>query len=996
MEPPSKRPRLDYLGVDDEEEDQDELSMDPDQFNAIQDPMYQLDKKRAKAATRLKSAFEDIFEKYSKDFSGEDDVINFYTDEIEVDNGHVNSLKDKKKDGTTYGSDSSDEEERILSGKSGGRGDKSPSKPKSLILANRTKPTQTPPLQSQWNGFPGLGLYRLSSLPFASSPYGAPPPFEFAQSPYGSGHVDPVWRAPDLPPQLPHHQPRSLTGAWGSQLGSFGGQPPPAAKRLVTAKSFLLHAASISSKTDDDDIEKDDTPPNKPDSPRREVAQARTTKLSAAGVVSTQHHKPAESPQTQSPRAQKRQQSKKLDTRKSTILLDKESEREPRQLRPNERRIEIRIPMMKPLLPTEPRPTADETSLVISRLPPELEMEERLPFNKGPGDTLNPESTNSAHSSRDTNVQHMDQVDEDLEHASTLSQPRKIRRRRPRRTPKPTEFSSKDASPHDEQCLEHACVEATQELEPPQTAVDNVTADAVCISLHEIEQKSCLDNESDGIVSCLPPSTITNIDADGEPATHITSIEENEGESINGSLVDNHSPEEVSVQSLLLAKELSRCSVDGMVEMSDPTTMEADAPETAISHEPGATPYDNEVSPQDELDYPLANNRGEGTLSIYSHAPDKTTAHHPNPHLEDVFSSSQIPNTQDTQISPPTIGSQSPKYSAIRETVESELYIDQDHLPPVSEASQMYGDEEHDESDRPFLSSELVAEIDGLQLDSDYWDTQRTPTPEAPELPDEDLSIFPPSYDTHHTSELTSRRPSTSTKQTDTQHDVGTGRSPSPELGTPAGPEIIQRTASQTKNTPAPTTPTKSRGPRGTKPRSSHHHTPSSRRSTLSSFIPQDIDDESDDELSMAGSFSSAGSIFHSPFSRAHANESPSLPPLPSASRKRNRKSGLLTSSPSAARTTNNRIFGSGRDKIMSPATITDSRSQSRRGRPRAAHSSPLARTVAERLLSSPTKKHRATQAMSPGVVLSPHGTLRRCGEAEFTCERAFCLTCCK
>ncbi|KAI1191890.1 hypothetical protein F5B17DRAFT_206948 [Nemania serpens] len=1028
MEPPAKRPKLDYYGLGDEEEDEDEISMDPAQFDATQDPMYQLDKGRAKAVTRLKSAFEDIFEKYGQDFSGDDDVINFYTDEIEVDNGHVQSLTEKKKkDGDTGGSDSSDEEEITLSGKSGGRGATSPSKSrsksKSLTLANRTKPNQVPRLQSQWNGFPGMCTYRLSSLAFAASPYVTPPPFEFTPSPYGSSHIDPVWQAPDLPLQLPsHHQPRSLTGAWGSQTGSFGGQPHPAVKRLVTAKSFLLHAASTSSKTDDDDVEEDDLTPNKPDSLGKEVTPAKTTKLATAGIVSTQHHKSAD-PQTSPPKAHKRTRSKKSDARESTIALEKVPERGPRALRPSERRIEIIIPTMKRFLPTEPRPAADETSSLIGGNPPELEMQDRLLLGEDTGNThwkngrrksrstggredevRDQESPDLADSSGGIVPKHMVQVDEDTEHASTLSQPRNTRRRRSRRKPAPTELSSKDASPHDEHCLEHAYVEATQELGSPKVTTDNDTADDVCTSLHEIVQNLSCDDESDEVVSCPHLSPITITDVDETQATNSTNMGENVGESTKEILVDNDSPVAVSAP---LTDELSNPNVDSFVETSDPATTEANVPETAISLELGATPCENEVSPQDELDYPLTNTFEEEMLSIYSQASDKMTAHHLDLHLEDVFSSSQIPNTQDTHNTTPSpvIEFQSLKFSAIRDTVESDLFTDQDHLPPVFGASQIHEDQEHDASQPSFLSSELAADIDDLQLDSDYRDTQQSPTLGALELPDEDLSIFPLSCDAHPTSELV-LRVSSSTKQSDTQRDVGTGRSPSPQLGTPTGPEIIQRTASRTKSTPAPTTPTKSRGPRSTKPRSGHHHSPpSSRRSTLSSLIPQDIDDESDDELSLAGSFSSTTrSRFNSPFFRANnTTESPQLPPLLTTPRKRNRKSSLLSSSPLSVRTPKNQILGSSRHKNIPPATDsrTTSRSQSRQGRgrgPRAAHSSPtLARTVAERLLSSPTKKPRAAPQMtSPGLVLSPHGTLRRCDESGFACERAFCLTCCK
>ncbi|KAJ8121054.1 hypothetical protein ONZ43_g2403 [Nemania bipapillata] len=260
MEPPTKRLRLDPASFsdDDDEENQDELSMTPAQFDALQDPMYQLDKGRARAATRLKSTFEDIFAKYGKDFDEKDgDVINFYTDEVEVDNGHLKSLESRKDDATEE-SGSSDEEQRILNGKSRSKS-KSKSKlgpkSKSLIPSNRVQLTHASRFQSPWNEPPGLGPYRLSSLAFSSSPHGAYPPFDFGVSPNGNATIDPVWRTPDLPVQLPNYQYTSLAGLGGNPFGSVGNQPHHLAKRLVSAKSFLLRPASTTSKVHDDNAE---------------------------------------------------------------------------------------------------------------------------------------------------------------------------------------------------------------------------------------------------------------------------------------------------------------------------------------------------------------------------------------------------------------------------------------------------------------------------------------------------------------------------------------------------------------------------------------------------------------------------------------------------------------------------------------------------------------------------------------------------------------------
>lgn len=99
MEPPSKRPRTGPASYDGDDSDsdpdgvaEDELSMNPVQFDIEQDPLYELDRGRANAATRLKSRFESIFAKYERDFTGIGDEIDFHTGEVVVDNGHIEAI----------------------------------------------------------------------------------------------------------------------------------------------------------------------------------------------------------------------------------------------------------------------------------------------------------------------------------------------------------------------------------------------------------------------------------------------------------------------------------------------------------------------------------------------------------------------------------------------------------------------------------------------------------------------------------------------------------------------------------------------------------------------------------------------------------------------------------------------------------------------------------------------------------------------------------------
>ncbi|KAI0594771.1 hypothetical protein F4775DRAFT_416262 [Biscogniauxia sp. FL1348] len=270
MEPPSKRLKLQQaLYESDDEANQDELSMTPSQFDARQDPLYQLDKGRAKAATRLKSTFESIFEKYEKDFTGIGDEIDLRTGEIIIDNGHLQSLEDEK-DGGREGSVSSDEEERILRGKES-RPAKRPH-PTSLMPANPSSYNRTPPLDP-WKqpATAGANPYGISALPFP-----------LALSMFGNNPTDPAWQAPELPspfsqngfgfgfgfgynPQAPGFPPSlpfdmaSTMVTGGGNYGYYGGTARQQGfRRLVSAKSLTRRSLpSIESKesdTDEDDI----------------------------------------------------------------------------------------------------------------------------------------------------------------------------------------------------------------------------------------------------------------------------------------------------------------------------------------------------------------------------------------------------------------------------------------------------------------------------------------------------------------------------------------------------------------------------------------------------------------------------------------------------------------------------------------------------------------------------------------------------------------------
>lgn len=219
MERPSKRPRNGPSPLNRDEVDNDELTLRPEEVNAIRDPGYQLQKSRAVAASKLKSAFERIFEKYEKDFTGVGDEIDLRTGEVVVDNGHLQSLKDSTwlangDDGGDDDDDTVDEEERILQGKT--------DQPLSLMRHNPMPLTMQPRpslFQDQWSSpSPFMGAPpMLSSMSFPRQsyfgsyqmqmpmPYGAP---QFGQP------LESAWASPDLPP------PR-LAGAFGPVPSDF-------------------------------------------------------------------------------------------------------------------------------------------------------------------------------------------------------------------------------------------------------------------------------------------------------------------------------------------------------------------------------------------------------------------------------------------------------------------------------------------------------------------------------------------------------------------------------------------------------------------------------------------------------------------------------------------------------------------------------------------------------------------------------------------------------
>lgn len=215
MERPTKRPRSGPAPLDDGDPDADELVSRPEEVNARRDPFLQLERSRAAAALRLKSSFERIFEKYGRDFTGVGDEIDLRTGEIVVDNGHLQSLQDVEigaADGADEDGqdDQDDQDAEDARGRGHAASDPAPSLngDESSLLGRAGQPAPHPtfPLVG---APPMFGAGWPGPAPFA----GAPPGFSVmypGQMPYGGfpmhygapllmPSTDPAWRVPELP-----------------------------------------------------------------------------------------------------------------------------------------------------------------------------------------------------------------------------------------------------------------------------------------------------------------------------------------------------------------------------------------------------------------------------------------------------------------------------------------------------------------------------------------------------------------------------------------------------------------------------------------------------------------------------------------------------------------------------------------------------------------------------------------------------------------------------
>lgn len=213
MEPPTKRPRFGPTPFDNDpydDPDADELNERPEDVNARRDPAARLERSRAFAVFKLKSAFERIFEKYERDFTGVGDEIDLRTGEIVVDNGHIHSLKEAEL-GEAEGGDggsgdgaseagSLNEEERLLRGREDHRYSRLGGQHALPVVSVPPQIGTSPLLGGGWLGPPPLmgGSPGFTSMTYPGQMHFGSFPMQYPV-PIPTPSADPTWRTPELP-----------------------------------------------------------------------------------------------------------------------------------------------------------------------------------------------------------------------------------------------------------------------------------------------------------------------------------------------------------------------------------------------------------------------------------------------------------------------------------------------------------------------------------------------------------------------------------------------------------------------------------------------------------------------------------------------------------------------------------------------------------------------------------------------------------------------------
>ncbi|KAI1081966.1 hypothetical protein F5B20DRAFT_588078 [Whalleya microplaca] len=1056
MEPPSKRLRVGQAPYneddDEEEENQDELSLSATQFAARQDPNYQFTKKAAKSATRLKSAFEDIFEKYEKDFTGVGDEIDLWTGEVIVDNGHLVSLGEEG-NRTRESSISSDEEERILRGK-----DIAPAKQshsKSLVRSNSSTHMQVSPLRTassrpiSSNG----GAYGLSSLAFPPNAFGGPNPFMFGSPGFGnnSAAADPAWQAPELSipmsmpipmgmavppfhsnnqvgqfwqasglpmpmpmPMSPFHSNNTVDPMWQTPelpMATFQngfnfphqamGYPQPVygnglfhhsnPKRLVGAKPFARKTLPrVTSAEDESD---DDILLGTSDQFSEAPAVKDTTKSSTLSIVAGNARPTAQEKGTE--------QATTAET-KHTPQKHRRKPRRPKKSANGEELPELGKETAKENRASTPTGLNSKVSKSTSTDSPGAKSIPLPPPRKVLGDVT--PTSQVAVEKGEMKVQDTDNVElPDSE------------QRRSSRARKQIEFyasiSWMKRGQHKLDTTEASDAIARIASKPPSPPPARVNKSPKRVK----SSKPTKRGNDDGAEQKEEPGQASNKIEASQVAENATRNGDHHDDELHTDL-PNPDKEETTVHKSISP---SLCTDDTSL---DPFNVPGATPSSRELNYPlssrievqirTVSSHDNENSPHKQFDtISLADNDSQASLDlgheIHTNQENDETSNLDNRVTGDIpvivdgdLPSREVSEDRDLGVS----GSQrNPECEPA-----PNIHEDTTEIP----AAQTDSAEADNQSPRPAQEPESLPKSSSTEQELEHGQVVSAPDLEAhkpnpPSSPEQTIpqpapkpskSPSPKKRQPRATGlalRLLRKRTDEITKPTPNNHqslNQDPTKSSAPPSHRPAHQSPIPQTPKRRKEPP----------PSSTTPRTSDHRTRtphSARKYALASLVPDDPADE--DELTLATPTYSPSS-FRAKLSRAHARASahvhdrePPTPSTPISSSGGNafRRHSLFADR-SGSRTPASRKHAS----AIPPAT--DSRAwKSHRGsggggvkrKFAAVQSSPLARTVADNLLG-----RGRPASPTEELVRSPAGSVRRCGVDGFVCERDFCFTCCR
>lgn len=937
--PPPKRIKVGQAPYDDDddddEENDDELSLTASQFEARQDPLYELDKGRAKAAFKLKSRFEDIFAKYGRDFDGIGDEVDLHTGEIVVNNGHIQSLQDEQEREAQL---EAEEEERILQGK--------PSPSASLVRG-----TSTYRLQRQ---------HRLSRFAVSPQFMGAPDPFAFGSPLFGNGPIDPAWQTPEI--RIPAMQSQfgarsySMPGGYGSPSGFQGrgsGFLHQPLRKIISAREVAPKGLPAPSMTTEEEEEEGD----------EEIDEDALLGLSTEDDAHDTQDAPENSTRSKSPTPSKEAAIIPISASKTVTTLPHRVGRWRKNSSDKSARLSRKItttsaavvPLTEPV--TAVRSTGEDATggdTPSQTKPSKASVEED-------GDTETPKHpvTDTSPSNDETAQPQGRRSSRTRRQTEFYGQVNwvKIKKKRQRSDASTTRLSEPEIVPAHSDKLAPKRSSETAESDPLDEEIHSGERDPNPTLESNIDEVVSEAQEYQGqhvgkelLLQCNPDAIALGTDK---------SIADNVETSVQNETV-GHSESQEEAEDAIFA------------DCQDPTTILTDQQDTE-SHDVVIAPAPevfvrNQLDPSylfsdDEDDYQSRGNRDvskANKLEIRnSLTPDTAVAavlsdlSHAGEREEVAEVQEQARESAEPEI-PKTLGQAADISKRPSELSFAKIVI---KLP----------------TNRHLAVAEAEAEAEAVAyVEVDVQ--SRAPTPE-PQLHG-DQHVSPPASPDQRPTETTTVRPTS---------PVPVEELPSPSLSAvsaeePPSPTLSAKLTFKPPYTRQPQTPSRRRE----KAHQITHLTSSHKKSALASLIPDNSDDE--DEISIL-SHTPTSSFRSRLFDRTASRSGGSGSSSTSTPRKRRKHSLLVSGTP--IRRQAHRGW---------PATEIKPSSRWLSSVAPLAYSSPLARTALENVMKTPQKRKPDRMMGSPTETLyrTPGGTVRRCGEDGFVCDRDFCFTCCK